>query len=360
MAYAIFRVTKHSGSNSAGSLAGMTMHNKRTIPVKNHDPSRQHLNEEIVGTGDYRADVDKRIAYLETETSEGKPKLILQKNNIRAIEHMCGASPEYFESPTEKGRKHKIEAFKRCSLEFLTETYGKDNVVSVSLHMDERTPHIHAFVVPAIEGTLKNGRKVTRLSGKKYMKNPQMLSELQDRYAMYFEEIGLERGRKGSEAHHTTVDEYYSLINDVELKHKNISMPIPQIDSKPSMFGFDSWRDEQNQRFIEETKEAAKEIERKAKQKDFLNVKELLKLTQHNETLIRLKELEFEVKKLKEENYDLRGVKNKFKKDMEEQRGIFKLMKQVLTLSLNGNLGPTDVKNAITEFGLNVDKGMER
>lgn len=361
MAYAIFRVVKHSGSSSAGSLSGMTMHNRRKIKVKNHDPSRQHLNEEIVGTGDYRADVDKRIDYLKTETSEGKPKLLLQKNNVRAIEHMCGASPEYFDSPTEKGRKHKIERFKECSLEFLREEYGKDNVVSVSLHMDEKTPHIHAFVVPAVEGTLKGGRKVTRLSGKKYMKNPKKLSELQDRYAMYFEELGLERGRKGSEAHHTTVGEYYSLINDVELKNKDISMPIPQIEKPPSrLANMERWMAEQNQRIIEETKEAAKEMERKAKQKDYLNVKELLKLNQHTETLSRLKNLEFEVKKLKEENQGLTIAKNKFKRDLEEKQGIFKLMKQVLTQSLNGRLGPSDIKRAIVEFGLKIDKGMNR
>jgi len=34
----------------------------------------------------------------------------------------------------------------------LQEEFGKDNVVSAVLHMDETTPHIHATIVPIVQG----------------------------------------------------------------------------------------------------------------------------------------------------------------------------------------------------------------
>ncbi len=38
------------------------------------------------------------------------------------------------------------------SLQWIRETYGERNLVSAVLHMDEKTPHIHATVIPIVTG----------------------------------------------------------------------------------------------------------------------------------------------------------------------------------------------------------------
>lgn len=40
------------------------------------------------------------------------------------------------------------KAFFRAVNDFMAETYGKDNVMAVCVHMDEKTPHAHCFIVP--------------------------------------------------------------------------------------------------------------------------------------------------------------------------------------------------------------------
>lgn len=52
------------------------------------------------------------------------------------------------------------------NLDWLKETFGEDNLVSAVLHMDEKTPHIHATIVPIVSG---ERRKVN--NGKQFQKN---------------------------------------------------------------------------------------------------------------------------------------------------------------------------------------------
>lgn len=46
----------------------------------------------------------------------------------------------------------KLDEWCDDNIEWLQESFGKDNFVSVVLHMDEKTPHIHATVVPIVTG----------------------------------------------------------------------------------------------------------------------------------------------------------------------------------------------------------------
>lgn len=40
------------------------------------------------------------------------------------------------------------KAFFRAVNDFMVKTYGEDNVMAVCVHMDEKTPHAHCFIVP--------------------------------------------------------------------------------------------------------------------------------------------------------------------------------------------------------------------
>mgnify|MGYP002226200954 CR=1 FL=1 len=46
----------------------------------------------------------------------------------------------------------RIEDWCNDSLKWIRETYGEQNLVSAVLHMDEKTPHIHATVIPIVTG----------------------------------------------------------------------------------------------------------------------------------------------------------------------------------------------------------------
>ena len=50
------------------------------------------------------------------------------------------------------------KAFFRAVNDFMVETYGEDNVMAVCVHMDEKTPHAHCFIVP---------EAISRKTGKK-------------------------------------------------------------------------------------------------------------------------------------------------------------------------------------------------
>ncbi len=112
------------------------------------------------------------------------------------------------------------------NLEWLAKTFGKENVVSTTLHMDEDTPHIHASVVPIVTGERrkKKSNKPESPEKKKYRKKnreaPRLcandvmardrLKGYQGSYAIAMQKYGLQRGIDGSEPsisphHNTTV-----------------------------------------------------------------------------------------------------------------------------------------------------------
>ena len=53
------------------------------------------------------------------------------------------------------------ERFFKASYEFMANRYGKENVVSAYVHLDETTPHIHFSFIPITEDKKKGGFKVS-------------------------------------------------------------------------------------------------------------------------------------------------------------------------------------------------------
>ena len=103
--------------------------------------------------------------------------------------------------------------------EFIAEEYGKKNVVRFTLHMDERTPHLHVVVVPLT--------KEGKLSAKKVVGNKKDLKDLVTRYAERMKAFGLERGLERSPEEKPsakTINNFYKTIQEVE--------NVKKIDSK--------------------------------------------------------------------------------------------------------------------------------
>lgn len=58
-------------------------------------------------------------------------------------------------------REDETETFFKETYKFLSERYGKENVVSAYVHMDETTPHIHFAFVPVVTDKKKGIQKVS-------------------------------------------------------------------------------------------------------------------------------------------------------------------------------------------------------
>jgi hypothetical protein len=237
MGIAIVRVEKIT---SSGSATGKTEHNYRLKEVPNADKSKEVFNHEYVNHDKdniWKA-CNKRI--------EEVGVVRVRKDAVRGMEFILTASPETFERDA-KGvviHDYKNSEWVKENLKFMQDTYGA-NLVAFTLHQDEKTPHIHAVVVPITD---KN-----RLSAKD-MFNPKTLKALQTNYSEAMKPFGLERGLEGSKATHLTMQQLYSLHNTTEKSLKEDLKPIPTLDlkiDKPSgmdLLMLSSWADEQNRK----------------------------------------------------------------------------------------------------------------
>jgi hypothetical protein len=196
MPKAIARIAKLKG----GNLAASEQHTKRQRETPNANPEVKNIR--FIGQPDAA-----NGPTLETLVRQRIGDQTIRKNAVLCVEMVLTASPEYFrpDDPGRAGYYHPqhLEAFKHSVHNWLDEKYG-DRIVRAELHLDEATPHIHAYLVPLDEKGKLNCRGL--FGGR------QKLSKFQDSFALAMAPLGLERGIKGSRATHTEVKEYYAAV----------------------------------------------------------------------------------------------------------------------------------------------------
>lgn len=198
-------------------------HIERKIIPKNADPTRTHLNRVLVKYPDGVHGRDEAITHR-LNTAGIKRKIT--HDQVRVVRVVLSGTHEDMMNIQEKG---KLDEWCSDSIQWLQATFGKDNVVAAHLHMDEKTPHIHAAVVPIVTGERRKAKKEQADGKRKYRKktnsvrlcaddlfNRQSLIAYHDNYARVMAKYGLQRGVRGSEARHTTTMQYYR-----DLKKKN-------------------------------------------------------------------------------------------------------------------------------------------
>lgn len=180
--FAILRIAK---LKTMGNVAGSLAHTYRTRETPNADPEKIADNEH---EQDAPAKVMDALKALLPEKR--------RKDAVLGIEYFIGASPEWFE-----GGKDGSDYF-RAAVDWLEKRHGKENVVGWSVHRDESTPHLVAYVVP-----LENGR----LNAKKWTGGKVALSKMQTEFARDVgQRFGMSRGIEGSKAHHQTIKGWYA------------------------------------------------------------------------------------------------------------------------------------------------------
>jgi hypothetical protein len=187
MAYAIMRAKKLA---NMGSVAASMQHCYRERETHNADQERTPDNQ--------------HLGAKSTDEAMGKLRALLpekrRKDAVLAVEYVMTASPEWFDKATPEQEK---EFFQR-SLQWLADKYGADRIVTASIHRDEATPHLSAFVVPLTQDK--------RLSAKEFIGSRDKMRADQTSYAGCVTDLGLERGIEGSKATHQTIQQHYAAI----------------------------------------------------------------------------------------------------------------------------------------------------
>ncbi len=224
MAYAILRVAK---LKTMGNVGGQSSHVERLRETLNADPARIELNQRLAGTDSPLHDVQERLAAAGIEPRKGA---------VVAIDVFITASPEHFK--TNHPDDPNWQAFQAKAMQFLSREYGRDNVVHAIAHHDETSPHLHAIVVPIKSKTVKVGRQVkterteNRLCCRDWLGGDRTtLSKLQTRFADQVKELGLHRGVAGSQAKHTEVKQFYSVMKETTAQAQAIHQQLAPIDA---------------------------------------------------------------------------------------------------------------------------------
>jgi len=152
------------------------------------------------------------------------------------------------------------------NINWLQDTFGKENVVSAILHMDEKTPHIHATVVPIVQGERRKAKSEENDSKKKYRKKAKdtvrlcaddvmtrdNLKLFQDTYAEKMQKYGLERGVKGSDARHISTPQYYRELyaQNEDLKENIVAMKEEQQEIYDKTRDLYDRKDEAREKFL--------------------------------------------------------------------------------------------------------------
>jgi hypothetical protein len=233
MSYSIFRV---QGIKTTGDLRGIGKHNADRVSYTNHDIDRSKSSEniEIVKcedtylkrfneiTSEMKIDHEKRMKSIRSDRRKSFDQAINSAKNDVACEFLFTSDEEFFQNKS----KDEIETWAKQSLEFLEKDIGitKDKIIHASVHMDEKTPHVHVVAVPIVKAY--DGRRKAdtwQISRKKFIPTKDDLTRLQDTYNKRMNAAGynLERGTKKELKHAAVHDfkektEYHKVIADQE------------------------------------------------------------------------------------------------------------------------------------------------
>ena len=192
--YAIIHVQKHSSTGG-----GLGNHIERT-PGKEH--TYPHANPEMKKynrsyDGGYKG-ISLGNAVQQRIEKGYTGKTPIRKDAVKFLSLILTGTHEQI---MKIHQTNLFSAYVQANKDFLKEEYGKDNIVKLELHRDEKTPHFHAIIVPLT----KDGR----LSAKEVVGDRKKLKAFQDRYAAAMKPFGLERGEEESKNTHITTKEFY-------------------------------------------------------------------------------------------------------------------------------------------------------
>lgn len=147
------------------------------------DKSKTCLNYHIIPyEKKYLAFIDQRIKQLSLRRK-------IKDDAVLITSFILGSDKEFFGGLAAEQQK---QFFADCT-DFFSERYGKENVISAVVHLDESTPHLHFNLMPVTDG---------RLCAKELFDRTALRDLQTDFYEAVGKKYGLERGKEGSTARH--------------------------------------------------------------------------------------------------------------------------------------------------------------
>lgn len=215
------------------------LHTFREREVENANPHElSHNSTEGAATSQALEDAIKaRLSLVETRSAT-KP--------VICIEYLITASPEAFSR--QEGHLQDDTTYFDDAKRWLRDRHGAKNVVSCTVHNDETTPHLAAYVVPLVERPVKTRKRSVivgkgedgkpiraikeftdpggvSLCAKEFLGGRQKLRDMQTDFAETVgKKYGLERGIEHSMAKHQSIRAFYGLIQ----------RPVQNVTIKPS------------------------------------------------------------------------------------------------------------------------------
>jgi hypothetical protein len=220
MSYSIVRVSKvKSGTNTTGIQKHVQRENNN-YENEDIDHSKTHLNYDLVN--DNKQNFNNLIDEKIEQNYTGKRKI--RTDAVKHIDGLITSDNEFFNNQTPEDTKRFFEHAK----EFLEQEYGKDNLLYATVHMDEKTPHMHYGVVPITDDG--------RLSAKEVVGNKKALTEFQDRFNEHVKQRGydLERGqsRQVTNAKHEQMSQYKQKTEYHKQEYTRESQKLDHIKQK--------------------------------------------------------------------------------------------------------------------------------
>lgn len=220
MSYSIVRVSKvKSGTNTTGIQKHVQRENNN-YENEDIDHSKTHLNYDLVN--DNKQNFNNLIDEKIEQNYTGKRKI--RTDAVKHIDGLITSDNEFFNNQTSEDTKRFFEHAK----DFLEQEYGKDNLLYATVHMDEKTPHMHFGVVPITDDG--------RLSAKEVVGNKKALTKFQDRFNEHVKQRGydLERGqsRQVTNAKHEQMSQYKQKTEYHKQEYTHESQKLDYIKQK--------------------------------------------------------------------------------------------------------------------------------
>lgn len=323
MSFSILRLERIKNYNDATGIQKHVQRETENYTNDDIDKSKTELNFDLIH--DANINFNERVKNRLEKGYQGKRKI--RSDAIRLVDGLITSDDVFFKGMNEDETRQFFED----TLEFVNAEYGAENIMYATVHLDEKTPHMHFGFVPLT----KDGR----LSAKEILGNKKRMSLLQDKFNDYVNEKGykLERGERAIETERKHVDvnnfkqqtkyhkseleqvqrdfntslEKWDKARQLSLQHekdevapiiaRNTGNPMPDIEIKEKRFG----RTEVNKEQVEELQEWGKNAVS-------LIRKQQQGMDERDKTIENLQE----IIELQDKQADQRA-KNKYKRDYE-------------------------------------------
>lgn len=156
-------------------------------------------------------------------------KKSLRKDAIWSVNTMLTGSHEEMKKIGDN--PNLLQDWITANLEWCEQQFGRDNIVRFTVHLDEKTPHIHCVWCPITEDG--------RLSAQEWIGNSKKLEALQSSYAEKMKPFGLERGISSDKKHVDTEEWRRERANSLK-SGEELSQKIDNISKTNLLFGLES------------------------------------------------------------------------------------------------------------------------